>query len=96
MNNRHSQLKSILAALQAGETLTHLEAEQRFGCARLAARIGELRAGDLNHIQYDIDTIWVRQNGKRFARYVLKTPRLRIIEAIPAFPPVETNQQQLF
>ena len=37
-----SQKSNILAALKAGERLTPLDALERFGCMRLAARIGEL------------------------------------------------------
>lgn len=36
-----SQTHEILEALKAGDKLTHLEAERRFNCARLAARIDE-------------------------------------------------------
>lgn len=97
--NTISQCAAILAALQAGDALTHLEAERRFGCSRIAARIADLKTGKLNHTRYDIQTIMVSEGGKRFAKYRLMTPRLRIIESIPAFPqkPVEqTNKQLLF
>jgi len=84
--NAHSQSRAILSALQAGDTLTRLEAERRFGCARLAARIADLRA-----MGHDVKTAWEKSNGKRYARYYLNTPRLKIIDAIPVFKPTETN-----
>ena len=87
MSNNISQSRAILAALQAGDTLTHLEAERRFGCSRIAARVADLKAGKLNHQKYDIQTIMVSEGGKRFAKYRLMSPRLRIIDSIPAFPP---------
>lgn len=61
-----SQRTDILAHLKRGRTITHLEAEQRFGCLRLAARIDELRRAG-----YAIETRQVAQGGKRFARYSL-------------------------
>lgn len=38
-----TQSEMILEYLQSGRTLTQLEALNRFGCARLASRIHELR-----------------------------------------------------
>ena len=38
-----TQEGKILAALQAGKTLTPLEALRRFGCLRLGARVHDLR-----------------------------------------------------
>lgn len=38
-----SQKSDILAALKHGEEMTPLPALNRFGCMRLAARIGELK-----------------------------------------------------
>ena len=38
-----TQLQSIREHLSDGHTLTHLEAQKLFGCARLAARIGEAK-----------------------------------------------------
>jgi hypothetical protein len=38
-----SQYDAILAHLRAGNTITGLEALSRFGCARLAARIYDIR-----------------------------------------------------
>lgn len=61
-----SQNEQILAALRRGP-LTPLEALERFGCFRLAARVGELR--EQGH------AIAVERhelpNGKRVARYYI-------------------------
>jgi hypothetical protein len=38
-----TQRDAILADLQSGLLLTHLEALRRYGCSRLAARVWELR-----------------------------------------------------
>lgn len=84
--NALSQLRAILSALQAGDTLTHLEAERRFGCSRIAARVKDLKDGKLNRTKYDIQTIMESRDGKRYARYRLNTPRLKMIESTPAFP----------
>jgi hypothetical protein len=90
--NTHSQNAAILQALRRGDSITALEAIERFGSARLAARIADIRA-----MGHDVKTAWEKQGGKRFARYYLNTPRLSIIEAIPAFPPAETKPtNQLF
>jgi hypothetical protein len=94
--NTNSQARAILSALQAGEAVTPLEALRRFNCFRLGARIKDLKDGKVNHTKYDIETVMVKLNGKRYASYKLMTPRLRIIQAIPAFPKAETNNQSLF
>jgi hypothetical protein len=49
-----SQNRDILAALQAGDSLTHRDAEARFGCTRLAARISDLRNGQYKRTRHDI------------------------------------------
>ena len=56
----------ILAHLWAGKSITPLEALRDFGCARLAARIKELRDKGWN-----ISTEYETTNGKRYARYRL-------------------------
>jgi Helix-turn-helix domain len=60
------QTKTVLSFLSRGRTLTALQALQRFGIARLAARIDEIR-----HAGYAVHTRLVRERGKRFARYRL-------------------------
>ena len=61
-----NQTNSILAYLQAGNSITPLEALQRFGCMRLGARIYDLKGGG-----YPIITEMVKdeRTGKRYARY---------------------------
>ena len=61
-----TQAGRILAYLKRGNSLTPLEALERFGCMRLGARIHELKRRGVN-ILADIATI----NGKRVARYSL-------------------------
>ena len=41
-NTSNSQRSRVLRHLQAGNSLTSMQALNHFGCARLAARIGEL------------------------------------------------------
>jgi hypothetical protein len=62
-----SQNAAILRYLQAGYALTHLEAERLFGCARLAARVADLRAKGytINSERYETD------GGKFVSRYTL-------------------------
>lgn len=61
-----TQNEMVLRYLETGNTLTHLEAQNFFGCARLAARVDDLRK--MGHI---IITEDVSKNGKTFARYHL-------------------------
>jgi hypothetical protein len=56
----------ILKFMEAGNAITHITALGMFGCARLAARIDDLR-----NMGYNIITEDVKQNGKTFARYHL-------------------------
>ena len=65
-----TQTDAIRSALLAGAALTPLDALQRYGCLRLAARVADLKAEGL-----DIRTETVYANGKRFARYRLAEPR---------------------
>lgn len=58
-----SQNHAILSHLKRGP-ITPLDALERYGCFRLAARIDELRTAG-----HAIRTEWVRQGEKRFARY---------------------------
>lgn len=63
-----TQTAKILAALEAGEALTPLDALNRFGCFRLGARIMELRK-----LGYSIETEMVPHGRKAFASYKLET-----------------------
>lgn len=60
-----SQCKDIKAHLLAGYSLTSLEALQRFGCSRLAARIYDLREEGVQIGQRTVKT----SSGKHVAQY---------------------------
>jgi hypothetical protein len=63
----HDQNARILAHLQAGRTLTALEALEWFKCFRLASRICDLKKAG-----YQIEKRTVQTNsGKRVAEYYL-------------------------
>ena len=64
--NKNSQNACIAIWLKHGNSITPLEALQKFGCFRLGARIADLRKAG-----YNIETKMVEQNGKRFAQYRL-------------------------
>ena len=61
-----SHRTKIREYLEAGNTVTAIEALEKFNCFRLAARIDDLRREGL-----DIETELQHRNGKRFARYGL-------------------------
>ena len=68
MNTKpNAQAKMIAEHLKAGNMITALEAFQKFGCLRLAARIADLRSEGLKII-----TSYIDHNGKRYACYKLK------------------------
>lgn len=62
-----AQTKMIAAHLKSGKTITAIEALQKFGCLRLAARIADLRK-----LGMKIVTSYTDWNGKRWAVYKLK------------------------
>ena len=66
--NTRSQKAQILDYMLSGRSISHFEAEEKFNCSRIAARINDLRNDG-----YDVKTeIAVNEsNGKRFARYYL-------------------------
>jgi hypothetical protein len=64
-----SQTQLIRFHLESGLDLTPLEALDRYGTFRLAARIDELR-----HDGLAIDTLIETRGGKRYARYRLHEP----------------------
>ena len=72
---RASQKAAVLADLQAGFAITPMDALRRYGCARLAARILELREEG-----WAIESSTVEEGGARFASYRLSMPRQ---EALP-------------
>lgn len=64
-----SQGAQILSYLREGNSLTPLEALNKFGCFRLGARIW-----DLKREGHDIHTDLIEANGKRVASYRLRQP----------------------
>jgi len=64
MNKQPSTTKKIEAWLLKGHKITPLQALQKWGCMRLAARIAELRNKGIA-----ISTTKVRSNGKTYAQY---------------------------
>lgn len=72
-----SQTDQIRAALLAGLELTPIDALEKFGCLRLAARVADLRAEGL-----DIETVTETRNGKKFARYRVVQPTAQGLEAL--------------
>ena len=62
-----TQTDAIRSFLLEGNSLTPIDALERFGCFRLAARIDDLRQEGL-----DIETVKERRNGKSYARYKLR------------------------
>lgn len=63
------QCKDILAYLQRGNRITYIDALNMFGCARLSARIWDLRHSGGYQIVKEMIT---NDNGKRYAAYHLK------------------------
>ena len=62
-----TQNDAILNHLKEGNSITPLEALNKYGCFRLGARIWDLRKEG-----HDIREKDVKANGKRFASYFLK------------------------
>lgn len=68
MTNKVSQSRKILAYLQAGNSLTALDALYLFSCMRLGARIYDLKQeGHVIRTQLVKD----ENSGARYARYAL-------------------------
>jgi hypothetical protein len=63
---KQTQNQMILSYLEKGKSLTPLDALNKFGCFRLAARISDLRKDGLN-----IATKYVTKEGKNYASYKL-------------------------
>ena len=59
-----SQTERIRRHLEAGKTLTQLQAYDKFNCTRLAGRVHDLREDGMAIISER-----VKRNGKTFARY---------------------------
>lgn len=75
---RKSQKQNIKAALENGVGITHLNALNWFGCARLAARIKDLRDEGMSiqttmvKMTNHAGTILSTNGQKTFARYSLR------------------------
>ena len=61
-----TQNQQIKSYLEKGKSITPIQALEKFGCFRLAARISDLRNYGLN-----IATKIVTKDGKTFASYKL-------------------------
>lgn len=61
-----SHLKKVLDHLKQGNSITSMEAIQRWKCTRLASRIKEI-----DNMGYDIDTEYIQNGKSRFAKYRL-------------------------
>ena len=66
-----SQATQIADWLRAGNPITPLEALDRFGCNRLAARIGNLKDAGMD-IHAEMVEVATRAGTTRVARYSLK------------------------
>jgi hypothetical protein len=63
-----SQCKQILAWLQQGNTLTSIQALNKFGCFRLASRVNDLKRSGIDVCKR---TVKNPDNGKRYAEYFI-------------------------
>lgn len=73
-----SQKEMILSDLRKGDIITPLDALNRYDCMRLGGRIYEIRR------EIDPDTgkfyqveMMPNKNGKRYAKYLLYSPKVR-------------------
>ena len=64
-----TQAQQILFWMEAGHSITALEALNQFGCMRLAARVDELRKQGHNVV-----ATTEQKNGKSWSRYKLVKP----------------------
>lgn len=61
-----TQTEAIKQHLLTHNSITPIEALEKYGCFRLAARIRDLRAEG-----FAVQTVNVERNGKHFAKYVM-------------------------
>ena len=66
-----SQKQMILEYLELGQPITQLEALRYFGCARLGARIWDLKHDRKNPRNIVSETVVDERTGKRYASYKL-------------------------
>ena len=78
-----TQNEKIKKYLEAGNTLTPLEALNLFGCFRLATRIFELKKQGLN---IDSEMVEDAATGKRYAKYRLN-PEGSVEASVPSALP---------
>lgn len=67
MQTTKAQSQSILEHLKQGNSITPIEALNKFGCFRLGARIFDLK----KYFNASIKTEMIKSEGKRFAKYSL-------------------------
>ena len=67
-----SHKQDVLTALQRGETITALDALNRWGCFRLAARIYDLKQDGVRIDDIDVTT----KSGKTVKGYRIAEPML--------------------
>lgn len=75
-----TQRELIRKALDAGETLTAMDAINRFRCTKLATRVSELR-----RMGYPV-VIWMEKNentGKRYAKYRKGDGDYKLLDKVP-------------
>lgn len=63
-----NQKEQILSYLKAGNSITPLEALQKFGCFRLGARIWELKK---DGYPVEVKTVYDKVKDKHYASYFL-------------------------
>ena len=68
MTKTRTQTNSILSHLEKGRSLTAIQALDKFGCLRLAARINDLRNLGWNIAKES----YITATGKRVAKYSLR------------------------
>ncbi len=62
-----SQTEQILSHLKSGRPIDPMEALDKFGCFRLAARVNEIRDAG-----WEVSTIMKKRGDKRWAEYRLE------------------------
>lgn len=66
-NEGNSQTENILNWMLAGNSITAIEALERFQCFRLASRIGDIKS--LNKYSVKREMITTKTSNKKVARY---------------------------
>lgn len=79
INTSNSHRAVIRQHLEAGNSLTSLQALNHFGCARLASRIDELRQAGMN-----IETHWLRVQNRQGKWVRVAEYRLADLEEVAA------------